>query len=399
MLIVLFVIYSSSFAVTIQYKVTQNNWRWRNNDGSETKATWKAPQNTAVSYNATGDVVRLRMEMINTSTIKSNNCDRCSPSPYYTPMADSLQFSTTPKDSSSWKNIGLDSKMPFVMASADSYIKQDDTTSSQLEGSFFTFSKGEIMLSDSVLNTTSIPADSRSEYEWVIKSTKNLVANTTYYFRQWRVRMYNLETGKPIMATTYSTAYPSLITAAVLPIKLNSFTATYEGKKVRLEWSTATEENNDYFNIQRSTDGRTWKVIDKINGKGNSSVITNYTAIDYSPPYMNTIYYRLQQYDKDGGFAYSDVKAVKMFATEVIASVIPNPVKESIGFKLENISIKNVAASLTDISGRIMHKQAFENVQAGVINKLNLQHLPTPGIYMLKLEGDNLSKSIKVIVQ
>lgn len=398
-LIAMLALASSIFANTIQYNVSQNSWRWRNNDGSETKATWKAAQNTPVNYGATGTIIRLRIEMVNTSKnpVPCQAGEICNQPSLTIAMHDSLQFSTTPADAASWKNIGLDSRLPFVIAKSDSYITQGEVTSPQLTGNSHAFSPGEIMVSDSVPNFL-IPVDNRSEIEWAIKGTSNLKPATTYYFRQRRVyKFYDIYSGMPDV-TQYPVAYPSLTTSSVLAVKFNNFSVSSEGKTVKLEWSAVSEQNDDYFNTQRSADGRTWETISEVNSKGTASVITNYTAYDYSP-LPGVVYYRIQ-YNEDGSISYSDVKSVSMNTNnKAIVSVMPNPARSAINFKIENVPAQNIQAILTDVGGRILYKQLFENIQAGSMNKLNLQHLPPPGLYILKLKGEGLSESIKVVVQ
>ena len=71
----------------------------------------------------------------------------------------------------------------------------------------------------------------------------------------------------------------------VLPIELLSFTGTViNSRNVLLEWSTASEQSNDYFIIERSTDGYNWTQIKNIDGSGNSNTKINYTTIDNSAP-------------------------------------------------------------------------------------------------------------------
>ena len=167
-----------------------------------------------------------------------------------------------------------------------------------------------------------------------------------------------------------------------------------------MEWSTESQQNDDYFNIERSADGRTWTSINKVYSKNSSSNVNNYITYDNNPPPNNTIYYRLQLYDKDGTFATSDVKSVSMAATnKAVVSVIPNPATSTVNFKIESTTTQNVQSLLTDVSGRIIHAQLFENVEPGSINKVNLQHLPPPGIYVLKLKGDGFSETVKVVMQ
>ena len=85
----------------------------------------------------------------------------------------------------------------------------------------------------------------------------------------------------------------------VLPIKLLSFTADCDKQNVMLKWSTATETNNSYYSIQRSSNGINWLVVGKVPGLGNSSIQQNYSFTD-KESYNGVSYYRLRQTDIDG---------------------------------------------------------------------------------------------------
>ncbi len=110
-----------------------------------------------------------------------------------------------------------------------------------------------------------------------------------------------------------------------LPIELISFDATPVDNTVDLTWVTASEHNNNYFNIERSKDGIKFENVKQISGSGNSSSTLRYGTTD-EKPYSGTSYYRLKQTDYDGKFSYSKLKTVD-FAVEVNSdfSVFPNP--------------------------------------------------------------------------
>ncbi|RFC55851.1 T9SS type A sorting domain-containing protein [Brumimicrobium aurantiacum] len=110
---------------------------------------------------------------------------------------------------------------------------------------------------------------------------------------------------------------------STLPIELISFDANTVNQQVDLNWSTASELNNDYFTIERSNDGMNWETVQTIEGAGNSSRVLNYTWTDYSP-YGGISYYRLTQTDFDGAFETFDVlSVVNNELTKLQAS--PNP--------------------------------------------------------------------------
>ncbi|MBK7130998.1 MAG: hypothetical protein IPM74_18620 [Crocinitomicaceae bacterium] len=94
-----------------------------------------------------------------------------------------------------------------------------------------------------------------------------------------------------------------------LPIELISFTAELIEGVVDLKWQTASEEENDYFVVQRSIDGFTWESIAVVDGAGNSSVLLSYEAEDRIP-YLGLSYYRLKQVDMNGAFSFSDTRVI-----------------------------------------------------------------------------------------
>lgn len=87
----------------------------------------------------------------------------------------------------------------------------------------------------------------------------------------------------------------------MLPIELISFDGYNKNNNNILTWSTASENNNDYFTVERSEDGVNWDVIDTVGGAGNSQSNINYSLVDNN--YREVInYYRLKQVDFDGQY-------------------------------------------------------------------------------------------------
>ncbi|MEJ7585973.1 MAG: T9SS type A sorting domain-containing protein [Ferruginibacter sp.] len=264
-----------------------------------------------------------------------------------------------------------------------------EPTTSQLTGVALTFSPGKIMVDSMVLRNISLPDQQRTEFEWVITATANAMPNTTYYFREWGAAANNLDIGM---------TYPSLTTAGVLPIKLSGFNVAREGKRIRLEWSTASEQNNDRFEVQRSSDGTTWKTIASIKGKGNSAASSAYKAYD-EDPLSGTNFYIIRQYDLDGQSSKSGIKMIKMSRSASVISIFPNPSNSGVNFSIENKGISNMEATLTNLNGSIVHQEIFKNVPANSINKLNLAQQPAPGVYILKLKSTELSESVKIVIE
>jgi len=170
----------------------------------------------------------------------------------------------------------------------------------------------------------------------------------------------------------------------VLPIELMDFSAVKKDAVVLLEWSTASEINNQYFELERSIDGIDFHTIKKMNGAGNSNSILEYSYIDDSP--LNGVnYYRLKQTDFDGEFSFSNIRAVRMESGEI--SIYPNPTSGLVN--IENYS-KLKSISITDVNGKLL--RTF-NSSDGPIDFSGLMN----GIYFLRIETATETISKKVV--
>lgn len=96
----------------------------------------------------------------------------------------------------------------------------------------------------------------------------------------------------------------------VLPVLFSKFDVTKEGCKALLNWTTAMEQNNDYFAIERSIDGRSFTIVAQVDAVGNSSETQYYSYLDAQPKPGNN-YYRITQVDVDGKRSSTTVKSVR----------------------------------------------------------------------------------------
>ena len=116
---------------------------------------------------------------------------------------------------------------------------------------------------------------------------------------------------------------------SVLPVEFLSFKAVAKAQSVQLTWETASEINNDYFEVLRSVDGTNFKKIGEVAGSGNSTQVVEYTFED-KLPLAGVAYYQLKQVDYDGMYDYSDKVSVEWIATGEYAAFVelylyPNP--------------------------------------------------------------------------
>jgi hypothetical protein len=98
--------------------------------------------------------------------------------------------------------------------------------------------------------------------------------------------------------------------SSALPVELLNFKAEKQDNRVNLTWQTASETNNDRFEIERSNDGKLYQVVGVVKGFGTTHVAQNYSFTDYATPSVTVCYYRLKQIDFDGSFDYSLIKSI-----------------------------------------------------------------------------------------
>jgi hypothetical protein len=118
----------------------------------------------------------------------------------------------------------------------------------------------------------------------------------------------------------------SVCMVGLLPVELINFTVSHSKNFVKLNWNTASEINNDHFEIEHSIDGMHYKFIGEVDGNGNTSEMTHYKYIDTNPV-MGINYYRLKQIDFDGAYEYSQIRSAEFDSGAILNHMRPNPVE------------------------------------------------------------------------
>ncbi len=175
------------------------------------------------------------------------------------------------------------------------------------------------------------------------------------------------------------TPYPSPAQTcpAVLPVTLTSFSAKTRNSSIQLLWTTELEINNDYFEIQRSSDGRAFQSIGSVNGNGNSTRELEYSFVDNNAE-VGTNYYRLKQVDFDGGFEFSHLIKVENKSNRV--KIYPTNIVNSI-----NIEIEDAEETTLTIVNNV--GETFKLVSLNsTLNSVDISELPS-GIYYAKVES------------
>jgi hypothetical protein len=171
--------------------------------------------------------------------------------------------------------------------------------------------------------------------------------------------------------------------ASVLAVSGLNFAAIKQNNEAQLKWSTLTEVNTAYFNIERSSDGINWQVVGAITAKGNSTTTTSYSFTD-ALPFGGTNYYRLKQVDNDGQYAYSPVRTLQ-FTGQWLVKLYPNPVQNFVVLEFNNDRDERAAINIQSISGSTIFSTE-QRLVAG-LNRITLNQVQfmAQGTYMLTI--------------
>ena len=234
-------------------------------------------------------------------------------------------------------------------------------------------------------NTPSWPAGNPTNYTYNNNRTVNpLFVSTTNFALQPASPLIDvgINVGLPYSGAAPDDGYKEF-GAGALPIIIIDFIAKENNGKNILNWNTASEINSDHFIIERSTDGRNYSSIGRVNANGFSSTEIKYSFTDINPADGKN-FYRLVMTDRDGSFEYSKIVSVT------------NKKNQSVGFGYVNLSagtatmtinsskMQPANLSIIDATGRIILTTPVQ-LQAGNNNIVkNSPSLPN-GVYYVRL--------------
>lgn len=183
------------------------------------------------------------------------------------------------------------------------------------------------------------------------------------------------------------------------PVELVSFDIENVKNMNVLSWQTASESNNDRFEIERSQDGKHFKSIGEVKGKGKHNIVQQYKFIDYKPE--NSInYYRLKQIDFDGKIDYSKISSVNNSDIIIkMSEFYPNPTKLRL-VNLDYTSLKDneIIVSVFDLSGKLIIKQNKSLHKGSNLLSLDFSFV-SQGMYIIKIEIDKNFLYKKIIFE
>lgn len=178
---------------------------------------------------------------------------------------------------------------------------------------------------------------------------------------------------------------------AILPVSFISFTAKASTAGAQLNWRVASETNNKRYIISRSSDGKNYDLVTKINGRGTIDASLSYGYTDQTVG-NGVYYYKLEQEDLDGKINYLATQVVRISLSGSLINVYPNPTKGNATIAINEGVYKEYAV----VS---LHGNTLLNGSIGIADQqinLDLSGLAA-GTYVIKLKGANNNKSIRII--
>lgn len=195
-----------------------------------------------------------------------------------------------------------------------------------------------------------------------------------------------------------NTELSSLITVdnCALPVTLTSFTAVCkEDNTKEINWTTASEQNSDYFVLEKSTDGSAWIAIDQVDAATNSTSTLHYQSIDINRV-EDLVYYRLKQVDMNGENELFGPISTNCSVINNTFEIYPNPAgKDATIIINSDVEMTQLELQFCDLNGKIV-KRLTPNASSTTISLNDL----VAGVYFVQLVGDKAIKhTLKFIKQ
>jgi len=212
------------------------------------------------------------------------------------------------------------------------------------------------------------------------------------------------DSSSTVTAVTLATATTKTIFRGVsytpgtssLPVTYTSFNATKLNNSVKLNWVTASEINNDRFEIEKSLDNTNFIKIGEVKGQTNSHSAMNYSFVDGNLS-KGISYYRLKQMDLDGDINYSKtVTLVNRSVTKTANTILPNPFSNELTIQVSSETSATAQIEIIDMLGKV-HHSGSEQLSAGN-NKISIitENLNN-GIYFVRVNINGEITTQKIV--
>jgi hypothetical protein len=184
---------------------------------------------------------------------------------------------------------------------------------------------------------------------------------------------------------------------SILPNDVKLFSARLDStQSVDLEWLTTSSVQYKQYELEYSTDGKSFVKFANVSAKNDNNPEQRYNYV-HKPQLSGMHYYRLKMFDSKGHFEYSPIRIIQTeYANDW--NIMPNPGKENFTVRLESVVAQDIQVSVTDVSGKVVYQDII-GVQAGA-NSHNIRLLGIgAGVYQLNLRwSDGMSQTKNFVV-
>jgi Malectin domain/Secretion system C-terminal sorting domain/Divergent InlB B-repeat domain len=170
-----------------------------------------------------------------------------------------------------------------------------------------------------------------------------------------------------------------------LPVELTQFNVQKTAKTALLTWTTASEKDNAYFDIEQSINGKLFQSIGRVKGHGTSQAVTNYDY-EHITPAAGVNYYRLQQVDINGKTTASKIVSVR-FDKNGTTQIYPTPANDRLNIEMSS-DMGETDIQILNLSGQLVDAQKVLNTEE--VTTINISHLFN-GSYIIRLISKNSS--------
>jgi hypothetical protein len=324
-----------------------------------------APNSVASNCSAT-NLTRVNGASLPTFPCGSGfSSDKLTQSPTYTPANTAVEFTLTPLGNN---NLSL--------SSLTANLRRSVTFGANLARFAYRIGGSGSFTDQGIdVNPNSGGCGATAQFTWVFSSTLTVPKASSITFRVYFFDAGGVQGTAQILNMS--------VAGSVLPIELIAFEAKNTADAITLYWSTATEKDNAYFDIERADASLQFESIGRVNGAGSTTMRQDYQFSDKSPnPGDN--FYRFKQVDFDGRYQYGPVVA-KVWAENAALQLSPVPVTDRLKISLPDSPLENAQYVIYDYSGQIVRASTLLEGSNGL--EVEVSALPG-GMYVLQLQAE-----------
>ena len=182
-----------------------------------------------------------------------------------------------------------------------------------------------------------------------------------------------------------------------LPTKFSHFLAIKKDDNADLTWTVETEENNAYFDVQRSLDGRLFTDVIRVNALRNGRTSNTYNTPDLNISRLSSkvLYYRIKQVETSGDITFSEVRQLNLDKKNFTIGLYPNPVISMTKLVVDAPEAGKAFIIIRDATGKSVQQINMEFIKGVNQKDLNATMLPA-GEYNVTVIGEKFNQTIKM---